>query len=337
VTLPTSQRTGIVVEEELRVQRLSPLGASQRFFLSSKRLKAYDQANRAILGGSGIILSFYKGRQMIGIHSVCFLLVLSVFEPPWRIGDDAERSWPAELPGKRFFRQIAKMAGEHVEAYGIQEIAQEYGGDYDKAVNKLSEAIRVNPNDPISYNNRGLAYHGKGDREKALKDFCEAIRLDPKMAAAYTNRGEVYAAKKEYEKAIQDHTKAISLDGECEEAFGNRGRAYLKKKDYGRAIDDYTAAIHSPNWGWPAKPSLFLERGIAYGAKKDSDNAIGDFSEAISLHMWYRRQDWRCPQAYFYRGIAYLARKKYHLGFEDLKDYWRSITDKASNTPEENW
>jgi tetratricopeptide (TPR) repeat protein len=262
---------------------------------------------------------------MIGTHSLLYMMVLSVLQPPSAIGHDAER---AVLLPKSHFRAIARLTGRHLEAYSIQEIGYQFSGDYERAMKELSEAIRLEPKDAINYNNRGLAYRAKHEYEKAMKDFCEAIRLDPKMPAAYTNRGEVYAARKEYEKAIQDHTKAISLDAECEEALENRARVYLKTKEFDRAIKGLTEAIRArKNF---VKPSLFLERGFVYAAKSDSDNAIGDFSEAIALHMRYRTQiGWRCPQAYFYRGIAYLTRKKYHLGFEDIKDYWRSITDKG--------
>src|SRR5260370_33096837 len=100
------------------------------------------------------------------------------------------------------------------------------------------------------------------------------------------------------------------------EDISNQGRTHLKKKDYDRAIDEYTRAIDlNTVLERVSMPSLFLERGIAYGAKKDSDNAIGDFSEAIAIHMTYgRKVGYRCPQAYFHRGMAYFARQKYHLG-----------------------
>ena len=35
----------------------------------------------------------------------------------------------------------------------------------------------------------GLAYHDQRDFEKAISDYTEAIRLDPNYAMAYDNRG----------------------------------------------------------------------------------------------------------------------------------------------------
>jgi tetratricopeptide (TPR) repeat protein len=268
---------------------------------------------------------------MIGTRSLLCLLVLSALQPPWAFGQDA----PAPT-SKRY--GLFKLGGSY-EAYTTQKIAQQYKGNYEKAIKELSETIRLNPKQARNYNNRGLGYHGRGDYENAIKDFSEAIRLDPEYVAAYTNRGNAYAAQKEHEKAIKDHSKAISLDCTCDVAKGNLARVYLKNKQYDRAIEEYTPAIDFNSLlGLPSIPSLLLERGIAYSAKRDSDNAIRDFSEAISIHITSGKTfGYTCPQAYFYRGIAYFCRKKYHLGFEDLKEYWRSITGKASEGSDEHF
>jgi tetratricopeptide (TPR) repeat protein len=262
---------------------------------------------------------------MIGLQTLCCVLALSAQPPDWASYDAIRLT----LPSMSYFRHVTYLAGGHVEAYSVQEIAQRYWGDNDRAVRELTQAIKLKPKDPINYNNRGLAYIAKRDYEKALKDFSEAIRLNPDNAAAYTSRGELYATTREYEKAVQDLTKAIGFDPQCLEAFQNRGRVHLKMKKYDMAIRDITGAIAL---NWDAEPSLFLDRGIAYSAKGDSDNAIVDFSEAIAIQMTSRTKfGYTCPQAYFHRGIAYLARKKYHLGFDDLKEYWRAITEKASD------
>ena len=62
----------------------------------------------------------------------------------------------------------------------------------DAAIQACDQAIRKNPRDAVSYNNRGVAYFHKGDLDRAIADYGEAIRLDPKLAAAYNNRGNAY-------------------------------------------------------------------------------------------------------------------------------------------------
>jgi tetratricopeptide (TPR) repeat protein len=259
---------------------------------------------------------------MTGMQTVSWLLLVCLQPLGW---DDAIR---VKFPPKSHDRMIASLTGQHVEAYSIQEIGYQFKEDYDKAVKELSEAIRADPKDAISYNNRGLAYRAKRTFEKALKDLSEAIRLDPNNPAAYNNRGELYTAKREYQKAIKDLTKALNLDSMCDEALENRGRAYLRNKDYGLAVVDLTQAIRVRSDF--AEACLFLHRGLAYAAQGNSDDAISDFSTAIAIDMRLKGLGYLCPQAYLCRGIAYVARKKYHLGFDDLKEYLRAIAENPS-------
>jgi regulator of sirC expression with transglutaminase-like and TPR domain len=43
--------------------------------------------------------------------------------------------------------------------------------EYQKAINDCDQAITLNPNDAISFANRGFAYRHLGKEEKAIKDF----------------------------------------------------------------------------------------------------------------------------------------------------------------------
>ncbi len=54
-------------------------------------------------------------------------------------------------------------------------------------------------------------------------DICnQIIKLDPSNPLVFNNRGNAYAKLREYNKAIEDYNKAIELDPKCFEAFYNR-------------------------------------------------------------------------------------------------------------------
>ena len=61
--------------------------------------------------------------------------------------------------------------------------------DPKKAIEYLSNAVRLQPYDAIAYNNRGIAYADLGDYQSAIEDYNQAIRLKPDYADAYNNRG----------------------------------------------------------------------------------------------------------------------------------------------------
>src|SRR2546429_5742743 len=48
---------------------------------------------------------------------------------------------------------------------------QDYKGDYDRAIQDYDQAIRLKPDYPTAFNNRGDAYHAKGDYDRAIQDY----------------------------------------------------------------------------------------------------------------------------------------------------------------------
>src|SRR4029079_14657469 len=87
--------------------------------------------------------------------------------------------------------------------------------------------------------------HGerKGDFDKAMQDHSEAIRTDPTYAAGYMHRGNAYARRGDYDRAIADHTESIRVDPAYANGFYNRGLTYSRKGDHERAIADFTSVI----------------------------------------------------------------------------------------------
>ncbi|HEX4915115.1 MAG TPA: tetratricopeptide repeat protein, partial [Vicinamibacterales bacterium] len=72
-------------------------------------------------------------------------------------------------------------------------------------------AIKLNPEDPYCYNNRGVAYHKKGEYETAIHDFSRAIELNPGYAKAYQNRGEAHQKLGHRMRAFLDFYEAEKL------------------------------------------------------------------------------------------------------------------------------
>ena len=66
--------------------------------------------------------------------------------------------------------------------------------EYDLAISRFSEVIRLDPKLALAYSNRALAYGHNGEYGKAMADYAEAIRLDPNLVEAYINRAAAYHA-----------------------------------------------------------------------------------------------------------------------------------------------
>lgn len=157
----------------------------------------------------------------------------------------------------------------------------------------------------LAFNNRGIAYFAKGDFDRAIEDYSQAIKLSPQFNAAFNNRGNAYVAKHDYDHAIQDFNEAIRIKPgyvtgvtvpepfDYANVFANRGRAYFHKNDYVHAIQDFDEAIRLK----PDDANSFYNRGIVFNTKGDYESAIADFNKVLQINP-------KNAYAHYSRGIA---------------------------------
>ncbi len=138
-----------------------------------------------------------------------------------------------------------------------------------------NRAVRNNPTDAESYDDRGTLHQRKGKIDLAKADFAKAIDLNPKFAKAYCNRCGV---ERNHDQGLADCTKAIDLDPNSG-CYVNRGSLYYVKKDYDRAIADLTKAIELN----PKSPYPYVNRCAALIDKREPDRALADCNKGIEM------------------------------------------------------
>jgi tetratricopeptide (TPR) repeat protein len=122
--------------------------------------------------------------------------------------------------------------------------------DYLGALTEYTEAIRIDPNNPLTICCRGVAYYRLGDDRNAMTDYTHAISIDPRLAIAYYRRGFLHYLAQDYPSAIADYNKSIELQPDFALAYSNRGYAYRDLYGEQEALID---------WRFAAK--LFKEQG----------------------------------------------------------------------------
>jgi tetratricopeptide (TPR) repeat protein len=154
-------------------------------------------------------------------------------------------SHPASLPAQEAAKE-QQVAAKAALAVKEEELtAQTYfergfsAVDLDEKIRFYTEAIRLKPDYPEPYNNRGNARQAKGDVEGALGDYDEAIRLKPDYAAAYYNRGIARANKGDVEGALGDYDEAIRLKPDYIDAYYNRALWKRFRSEHRDAIADF--------------------------------------------------------------------------------------------------
>jgi tetratricopeptide (TPR) repeat protein len=86
-----------------------------------------------------------------------------------------------------------------------------------------------------------------------LADFNEAIRLDPEASMAYNNRAVIWSQRRDYHRALADLSKAIQFDPQNDLAY--TGRAWIwatcpdaKYRDGRRAVESATRSCEITEW-----------------------------------------------------------------------------------------
>jgi len=186
-------------------------------------------------------------------------------------------------------------------------------GEHAKAIQDLSEAIRLAPDDAAAYYNRGNVALSMRDMVRAIRDFDVAIRQSPTYIQAFINRGIARSIQGEYDQAIADFSAAIRLAPDHEFALSNRGNAWFLQGDHARALSDFDAAIRiNPDYAmayanrcWvggqrgrdskalnacneamerlPDNPTILLARARIRYRMADFSNALEDSTDAITL------------------------------------------------------
>ena len=142
------------------------------------------------------------------------------------------------IPGPAPCLAIARAAYFESQAFDRQ-------GEYEKAIEKLDEVIRLDPQCAVAYSSRGFAELHLGQNQRALQDYDEAIRLAPEagdLYNSYYNRGFVYSDLGQHRRGIQDFNEAIRLLPGQSWLYDGRAMIYERLGDEQRAKADRDTA-----------------------------------------------------------------------------------------------
>ena len=149
----------------------------------------------------------------------------------------------------------ADITDYRVVSYNSSGLSYDAKGDYDRAVDAFSKAIRLYSGSATLFNNRGNAFRGKGDFDHAIADYSEAIRLSPKSGNGYHYRGNAYEAKGDFERALADFNVVVRLHPEYVLGYLERGRIDLycgrldnAQMDFEHAIRMDPTSAYAPLW-----------------------------------------------------------------------------------------
>ncbi len=154
-------------------------------------------------------------------------------------------------------------------------------GDTIAAVADLDRALEINKNATNAYVLRAdIAIHKNKDFQKALNDMNEAIKLQPQYAGFFINRAFLRYNLDDYFGAMADYDYAIQLEPMNSVALFNRGLLRAEVHDNDRAIDDFTKVLSLNSNDYKA----LYNRAMLYKDVHDFKNALIDINKVIEAY-----------------------------------------------------
>jgi len=112
-------------------------------------------------------------------------------------------------------KEVSEDAMEKANSLRSEAMAQMSEGNFAEAVDKFTEAIKLNPDSAVFYAKRAQALLKQNRVKAVIADCDEAIKRNPDSALAHKLRGRAYRLLGEWIHAAQDLRKACKLD--CDE------------------------------------------------------------------------------------------------------------------------
>lgn len=171
---------------------------------------------------------------------------------------------------------------ERHDAYVTRAEIRGKRGDYQGAVDDLTEAIRIDPNIAATHAARGTNYLSLNEWEKALADSDKALGLGDRDLVGSISfvRAAALMALRRYEEAIAATARVPQSDPGYLDARYIRGSAFNSMGDRRRALREFNLILAID----PTYRDVWLARGEALLALNRAEDALFDFDMALRLN-----------------------------------------------------
>ena len=116
--------------------------------------------------------------------------------------------------------------------------------NYGKCIERLSQAIELDPQFSLAIKSRGAAYLRSDQAEAAIADFNAVIELDPDNARAYHLRGLAFEKTGDHEKAMNDFNKALEIKSDYGAVYYSRANLHTRMGRTDQAAEDIRMVTH---------------------------------------------------------------------------------------------
>ena len=153
----------------------------------------------------------------------------------------------------------------------------------DAAILELSQAVRLNPQNPEAFNNLGLGYEKKGMLSEAASAFEDAVSVDSTYVESWYNLAFLRQTLEDYSTAAQLYLRVLKLQPYLPRAHFNLGICFFRQGRLSEATEQLRIVLRLE----PSNEIAHNQLGIILGQQGDIEGAIEQFKEALKAKPNY--------------------------------------------------
>lgn len=177
------------------------------------------------------------------------------------------------------YRQILEVQPANHAALHYLGMIAHHVGKPQVAIDYMSRAIAICPEEAVYHNNLGEAYRVLGDTEKAVAHFEQAVVLKPEYVDAYYNLGVVRHQQGASEEAMTYYRKVLTLNPSYAKAHNNLGNILKEQGRVEDALIHYREALAFD----PACAEACNNVGAILQTQGKLEEALVHFRQALAL------------------------------------------------------
>jgi len=210
-----------------------------------------------------------------------------------------------------------------------------------EALESFEQAIRINPNNPLFYNGKGLLLRDMGKFDEAIACFDAAFKKDPYMTSANINKGQtleilnrreealaiyegilkknatlvpvlIFKAEclkelKRNREALAAYDKAIEVEPNAPDLLNNKANILAQENKIREAMECYDRALQAD----PEFAHTYFNLGLLHHDQGKYKEAINYYDQAIDYNI-------DGAFAHINRGICFIELKNFAQAEQDL-------------------
>ena len=175
--------------------------------------------------------------------------------------------------------QAAALMPQDAESHNNLGTALRGAGRAEEALQSHQRALKLQPRYADGWNNQGIAQLDLGRPADALASFDRALEIDAQHAMAANNRGNALQGLRRFEGAEAAYRRALALAPDYAEAYNNLGKVLREQRRPQEALASYRHALErNPRYAEALANMAALQVELG-----QADEAIAACRQALAL------------------------------------------------------